>query len=231
MKEFFDAVRIKFGPLSQKQVEGFNIILEYTASMTIRHRSYILSTTWHETARTMQPIREYGKGAGKKYGTPDPVTGQVYYGRGYVQLTWKTNYEKACKRLKELSLISSSVDFVKDPDIVMKPAIAAYIIVIGMKEGWFTGAKLSDFYSYEDMRKIVNGTDKAKLIADYASDFEYALSLVPSEPKPPIPDVEVIKPDDKPVVPVSSSGVAAWVIGFMLAVFAALGAWITQGGN
>lgn len=230
MKEFFNAVRIKFGSLSQKQVEGFNVILEYTASMSIRHRAYILATAWHETARTMQPIREYGKGAGKKYGTPDPVTGQVYYGRGYVQLTWKDNYAKACKRLKELDLISASVDFVKNPDAVMQPAIAAYIIVIGMKEGWFTGLKLSDFYSYEEMRKIVNGTDKAKTIANYATDFEYALSLVPYESKPPIPDIELPEPSEKPKVPVSSTGVATWIIGLILAAFAALGAWLTKGG-
>lgn len=230
MKEFFDAVQIKFGSLSQKQVEGFNIILEYTASMSIRHRAYILATAWHETARTMQPIREYGKGAGKKYGKSDPVTGQVYYGRGYVQLTWKDNYAKACKRLKELDLISASVDFVKNPDAVMQPAIAAYIIVIGMKEGWFTGKKLSDFYFYEGMRTIVNGTDRAETIAGYASDFEYALSAVPAEPKPPIPDLEPIVQNEKPKVPVSSTGMAAWIIGLILAAFAALGAWLTKGG-
>jgi hypothetical protein len=35
----------------------------------------------------MQPIEEYGKGRGMPYGKPDPTTGQVYYGRGFVQLT------------------------------------------------------------------------------------------------------------------------------------------------
>jgi len=35
----------------------------------------------------MQPIEEYGKGKGMKYGSPDPETGQTYYGRGFVQTT------------------------------------------------------------------------------------------------------------------------------------------------
>ena len=230
MKEFFDVVRVKFGALSQKQVEGFNVLLDFTSNLPIRHRAYILATAWHETARTMQPLREYGKGQGKKYGVPDPITGQIYYGRGYVQLTWKDNYEKACKRLKQLDLISASLDFVKDPDLVMRTAIAAHIIVIGMKEGWFTDKKLSDFYAYEDMRKIVNGTDKAKTIANYAADFEYALSVVPKEIKPIIPDVEPIVVENKTD---KSKVIAGWgygLIGLLFAALAAFGAWIKNGG-
>jgi hypothetical protein len=57
--------------------------------------AYVLATVYHETASTMEPIEEYGKGAGHSYGEPDPETGQVYDGRGYVQLTWKDNYQKA----------------------------------------------------------------------------------------------------------------------------------------
>lgn len=234
MKEFFDYVRSKLGALSIKQVEGFNVILEATMLMPIKHRSYILATTWHETARTMQPIREYGKGQGRKYGTPDPVTGQIYYGRSYVQLTWKDNYQKACKRLKELGLIANHLDFVKDPDLVMKPIIAAHIIVIGMKEGWFTTKRLSDYNNYEDMRKIVNGTDKAKAIADYAVIFEHALSIMPAEPKPIIPDLEPIEPS-KPSLPEpitnASKGIGAIIIGLILAAFAYFGSWLVNGGN
>ena len=47
----------------------------------------------------MWPIEEYGKGAGKSYGQPDPDTGETYYGRGFVQLTWRENYAKASKIL------------------------------------------------------------------------------------------------------------------------------------
>ena len=56
-------------------------------------------TTAHETGFTMQPIEEYGKGSGMEYGKPDPETGQTYYGRGYVQLTWRDNYARADEEL------------------------------------------------------------------------------------------------------------------------------------
>jgi hypothetical protein len=48
------------------------------------------------TFATMMPIAEYGKGQGHEYGKPCPeYDDQVAYGRGYVQLTWDYNYEKA----------------------------------------------------------------------------------------------------------------------------------------
>ncbi len=84
----------------------------------------------------MQPIEEIGKGKGRTYGP----TG--FWGRGYVQLTWETNYAKATKRLRELGLIDADVDFVKTPDLVMKPEYALPILFVGMNEGWFTGRKL-----------------------------------------------------------------------------------------
>lgn len=231
MKRFFDEVRKAFGPLSQKQVEGIELLVKTSAAQPLKHRAYILATAWHETAFTMQPIEEYGKGKNKPYGKPDPVTGKAYYGRGYVQLTWKDNYVKAQERLQQLDLINSSVNFVNNPDKVMEPKISAYIICIGMKEGWFTAKKMSDYNNYVDMRRVVNGTDKANEIADYAHSFEYALSFV-DEPsidvKPPIVDhVPVVKPE----IPVSvGQGAAAWIIGLVLAAFAAFGAWIMNGG-
>jgi hypothetical protein len=54
----------------------------------------------------------------------------------------------------------------------------------GMREGWFTGKKLSTYLpdqgvatrlQYVAARKIINGTDKAELVEDYAQVFERAL--------------------------------------------------------
>lgn len=49
-----------------------------------------------------------------------------------------------------------------------------------MKEGWFTGRKLSDYISgnkkdYVNARRIINGMDKAQKIANEAVIFERAL--------------------------------------------------------
>src|SRR5262245_28827548 len=104
-KVFFDSVRASLfsGRLTQQQVDGMNFKLQEWETQTRfsdqRWLAYALSTSMHETASTMWPIEEYGKGAGMSYGVPDPQTGQTYYGRGDVQLTWRDNYQKATSEL------------------------------------------------------------------------------------------------------------------------------------
>jgi hypothetical protein len=161
--------------LSQGQVNGCEVLLNEAESLGIASNqlAYVLATAAWETARTMQPIEEYGKGKGRPYGKPDGPYGKVYYGRGFVQLTWLANYQNAGEKL--------GVNLVKFPEKAMEPKIAAEIILRGMLEGWFTGKKLDDYISgdkadYVGARRIVNGTDKASQIAAYAKDFEAALS-------------------------------------------------------
>lgn len=171
---FYAAMRPVIGPLNQSQVDGFESLLDHAevAETPLHHLAYILATTWHETAFRMQPIAEFGKGRGRAYGKPAGPYGHKYYGRGYVQLTWLSNYERASDEL--------GPDFVRFPDLVMKPGHAAMILFHGMAEGWFTGKKLSDFINanrvdYRGARKIINGTDRAEKIAGYARSYEHAL--------------------------------------------------------
>ncbi len=187
LQVFFDEVRTSLfnGRLKSGQVKGMEFILEQWDETGFTNRqwlAYALATAFHETAHTMQPIREYGKGRGRKYGIRDRVTGQTYYGRGYVQLTWKFNYEKASQVL--------GFDFVRIPDLVMAPDNAAFIMFQGMKDGWFTGKGFDDYINdkqrdYWNARRIINGTDKAGKIADYAIKFEAALDACEAlqEPK------------------------------------------------
>lgn len=166
---FFAAVRKSFGALKQAQVNGFTAILdewEKRGLPDIRWLAYMLATTWHETAATMQPIREFGRGRGKKYGT-------TYYGRGFVQLTWDYNYRKASTVV--------GIDLVKSPDRALELGIATAILFSGMIEGWFTSKKLADYINsagadYKNARRVINGTDRAQLIAGHAVKFEAALS-------------------------------------------------------
>ena len=72
------------------------------------------------------------------------------------------------------------MDLTSDPDVVMEPKVSTEILVLGMKEGWFTGKKLSDSINdhrtdYLSARKIVNGMDRSTLIASYAERYEEAL--------------------------------------------------------
>lgn len=145
--------------------------------------AYVLATTYHETAATMQPIEEYGHGKGHEYGKPDPTTGQTYYGRGYVQLTWLRNYQKAQDTVFDFNqLTRGGVPFVTNADLALKPVNAAQIAINGMVHGWFTGKRLADYLTadktdYVNARRIINGTDKAELIAGYAQQFEAAINL------------------------------------------------------
>lgn len=179
---FFDALRASkaLGPtLSAEEVAGCEAILDACrkAGWGAAWTAYALATAFHETAGTMRPIREYGRGKGRRYGRPGKH-GQVGYGRGYVQLTWDYNYEKADRMLGLGGRLTGNYDLALDPQI------AADIMVRGMAEGWFTGKKLADTLpvsgpataaQFVASRPIINGRDKADLIARHAMEFQRAL--------------------------------------------------------
>lgn len=178
-KFFFDHVRTHLfgGSLKQHQVNGLSAILdewEMTYSkQDDRWLAYALGTAHHETDRTFKGIEEYGKGRGRTYGEPDPQTGQTYYGRGFVQLTWSANYDKMGKFL--------GIDLVNRPEKALEVKTAAKILLAGMVKGMFTGKKLADYFSariedWSQARRIVNGMDKANLIAGYARSYYAAIS-------------------------------------------------------
>ena len=182
-KTFFDGIRSgPFpGKLTKPQVEGVNVLLDeyerHYANLLLSELAYILATTKWETAHTMQPIPEIGRGKGRRYGKPDPETGQIYYGRGYVQLTWKRNYQAMEQ--------STNLDLVNQPDLALQPKAAAEILFAGMILGIFTGKKLANYFGpdrtdFFNARKIVNGLDKAQEIANIAKMF-YADLLLAQE--------------------------------------------------
>jgi hypothetical protein len=168
----------------------------------IRKFAYILATAYLETAFRMEPITEYGSREylrAKKY--------YPYIGRGFVQLTWEINYRDWSKRL--------GIDLVKTPDLALDPEISARIIVEGMMLGTFTTKKLRDYINadrcdFVDARRIVNGKDKANVIANYAAKFLFALqadAIVNAIPPPP--DIEPIDP------PKPAPGLFAIIAGFL----------------
>ena len=179
------------GTLTQQQVEGLNAILDewdrrYPAG-DVRWLAYILATAFHETATTMQPIREMG-GEGyfrrmydirgdrptvaQALGNTQPGDGSRFHGRGYVQLTGRRNYLRAGTAV--------GVDLIANPDAAMRPDLAARIAFVGMVEGWFTNKRLRDYFNtavtdWRGARRIINGLDRADLIAGYAKAFHDAI--------------------------------------------------------
>ncbi len=183
---YFNNVRATLfsGALAQDQVDGQSVILaawEYQTGMALvdeRWLAYMLATTYHETATRMWPIEEYGKGAGHSYGEPDPETGQCYFGRGFVQLTWRENYGRASTELN----LTDARDLVWQPQLALDSLIATRVLFRGMSQGWFTGKRLDDYFSDEEddpvsARVIINNDVQTmgKTIAGYYEKFRAAL--------------------------------------------------------
>lgn len=190
---FFDVCRSGvMGPtLDADEVSGSEVILDAMAGMPLAWCAYALATAWHETAHTMQPVKEYGGPAyftrmydvqgnrpalARRMGNREPGDGIRYCGRGYVQLTWRNNYRAMGARL--------NLPLEANPDLAMRPDVAAKIMRIGMTEGTFTGKAFKHYLratgpankaQFIEARRIINGTDKAALIAGYALEFQKAL--------------------------------------------------------
>lgn len=178
---FYKTARAKLGTLGNSQVEGLEAVLTATEGQPLSHRAYSLATAWWETNKTMQPVVEaywLSEAWRKKHLRYWP-----HHGRGYVQLTWVYNYAKADAEAAEAGLIKAG-ELINNPDLAMRPDIAALVLRKGMDEGWFTGVKLSTVLpshgtatrkQYMDARTIINGKDKSDEIEDFAQIFERSL--------------------------------------------------------
>lgn len=166
----------------ERYIFAYFLLRSKRMRIPVSNLAYTLATVYHETAFKMQPIEEYGKGAGHDYGELDPETGQTYYGRGDVQVTWKYNYERLSEILFNIDTLEQGVDLVNNPDLLLTPIYSAQATIMGMATGLFTGKKYSDYLDqeypdYVNARRIINGTDCAEMIAGYAHEFERALKL------------------------------------------------------
>lgn len=194
---FFDTVgrTIFEKELTPSQVAGMTAILDAWERRFVEHDrrwlAYILATAFHETAYTMQPVRETlaesearaieileaAFAAGRLSWVKTPYwrrdeDGRSWHGRGLVQLTHKRNYEAMS--------VLTSIDLVADPDRAMEMDAAVTILIEGMLQGSFTGHKLADHLNattedWVNARRIVNGTDRAEKLAAYAMAFHAAI--------------------------------------------------------
>lgn len=172
------------GSFKQSQVDALNkiVLACKEAGMTYPETAYALATVYHETGvrtkgakgyyidRTMSPVKEQG--------SLSYLQSKRYYphiGYGLVQLTWEDNFRRVGKLI--------GVDLVKNPEKALEWEHALAILTGGMLYGWFTGVgyrrkrpvQRYNHASYVRARNIINGTDEAVRIADYAMVFEKAL--------------------------------------------------------
>ena len=182
---FYNLFKKHFGitKINQSQVDGFEAIFnewEKRQLSDIRWLAYMLATVWHETATKMQPIEEYGKGSTRKYGKKIKHSGvsyifpnKIYYGRGFVQLTWFENYELMGRLLQ--------IDLLKNPELALVMDVSVKILFEGMTKGAsnfgdFTGKCLEMYFNEKTndplgARRIINGTDCANLITNHYINF------------------------------------------------------------
>lgn len=177
---FFDEMRKGLlGPtLSDDEVKGCEAILNTFEGCPVSYKAYALATAYHETNATMLPVEE-------SYWLSDNwrkknLRYYPWHGRGYVQLTWISNYKKADQKLGLAGAL------MKDPTLAMRPDIAAQIMRRGMIEGWFGGtdrhtlarhlpSNIATLDQFKNARRIINGVDKNILIARIALRFQDAL--------------------------------------------------------
>ena len=139
--------------------------------------AYVLATAYHECRfKAIAEIR--AKPGTDIWRMQNRYWYTGFYGRGFVQLTWRKNYLKFSKIL--------GLDLVKNPDLVLLPAVGATILVLGMRDGLFSGVGLSKYFKpgtadYIGARAIVNGTFHADKVAAAAQKI-HAL-LIENAPK------------------------------------------------
>lgn len=181
--KFYTIFKAKFGKFTQSQVDGFNAIFDEWENQKlsdVRQLAYILATVWHETARTMQPIEEIGKGKGKPYGkkldfgnVPYTAPDKLYYGRGHTQNTWRTIYLKLTTAAKKQG---KNWDFLNNPELLLQMQPSIWATFFGMITGLYTGRKLSQYFNAtvcdpKNARRIINGLDCADKISIHYGDF------------------------------------------------------------
>jgi peptidoglycan hydrolase-like protein with peptidoglycan-binding domain len=137
--------------------------------------AYVLATAQHES-RLGDWMEEFASGIDYEFredlGNTQKGDGPRYKGRGFVQLTGRRNYTDWSSKL--------NLDLVNNPEKVMEFPIAAKILVIGMRDGTFTGERLGQdigdkVVDFVGARRIVNDQDRAQDIADIANRFLTAL--------------------------------------------------------
>ncbi|GAB4002323.1 hypothetical protein GCM10028807_60750 [Spirosoma daeguense] len=115
------------------------------------------------------PASHYKKQSAEFQGGVQSCDFNKYAGRAYPQITFKNNYEKMDKYIDG--------NLVDNPALALDPKNAAKILVIGMKNGMFTGKSLSRYdrkdgtFNSLEARRIINGTDRKVKFSHFEATY------------------------------------------------------------
>jgi predicted chitinase len=96
---------------AEELVDGCNEAMLHADITTVKRAAMFLAQVGHEST-SLKDKEEIGRGHGKKY--------PPYYGRGFIQLTWKSNYKSFGQWCRARKLVTDSSVFVANPDLVME---------------------------------------------------------------------------------------------------------------
>jgi len=140
--------------------------------LTDGQTAYVLATAEHETDR-FATLEEYASGAAYEHrsdlGNTRSGDGQLFKGRGFVQLTGRANYAQYADR--------TGIKLVQFPVVLMNwGSQSAWLLVDGMMRGAFTGKPLDRYINpkqqnFREARRVVNGVDQADKIAQQAEGW------------------------------------------------------------
>ncbi|RUO33751.1 hypothetical protein [Aliidiomarina soli] len=197
---WYDLVELKyinldpFGETSKNNLRDFlnainTVYYDYFDEFNVYYLAYILATArlesydftkgqargFFDPGAERLGEQEANINYGGRLGNNQPGDGYRFRGRGYCQLTGRDNYERLGSAL--------NVDLVTDPTFASDPELATRIILLGMKDGRFTGRslsryldpKISNFPDYVGARGIINPGDKPEIIARDAREFQKLL--------------------------------------------------------
>lgn len=203
--DFYNELRPMFpgGKLTSSQVAGIQSIYGYGSSkgLPASWTAYSFATAYHETGARLQPVREgfatsdeqamrviagmlHSGRIKENYAERHPITGQSYYGRGLVQITWYDNYLKFEKL--------TGIPFTTNPDLMLRNEYAVPVLFTGSIEGMFRRGRsykklltqeFGSLAAFKACRDVINGDSHRTrngirydtMIAEYAMAFQNAL--------------------------------------------------------
>ena len=212
--------------LSQGQVDGMEALLNAGRGLPLHHLANVLAQVARETGRRMAPVRETfadtdaqaiarlerAWARGHLTWVRTPYWRDGWFGRGQIQLTHESNYRKFG---------------ITNPSDALKRDVSARVAVEGMRDGKFTGRKLSDYdfpaaLDYppsRNPRRIVNGQDGSDAqVAGYHRDFAAALiagGYQPAREVYPAPTRPATTPAPRPTAPRPARGIMATLVAFL----------------
>ena len=165
--------------ITNTQKKDINILFDYIERDNwpdVRYLANFLAQCGHESGWTFKAVKEVRGSKGTKIREiQDKYWDTGAYGRGLIQVTHARNYEK-------LAQILQVPELAHNYDLMLTPEISYKAASIGMKQGIFTGRKLSDFIygstcDYRNCRKIINPNDfnTYERLAKFSSLFESIL--------------------------------------------------------